>query len=288
MPQDAIRHLLIVAGDGTYPACIAAGARRAGVGRVTVLGLRGSTARATAALADDCAWFGVGEVRAIFEWAAGLGASHGIMAGGITPLALFRTRFDALARAWLKELPVKNAHTIFGKIAAELEKIGIRALPASCYMDGYLPGAGVLTRRAPDEREAGDIAFGHRVARDICGLDIGQTLLVKDGMILAVEAFEGTNAAIRRGGKLGGAGAVVVKVAKEGHDMRFDIPVVGEQTLSVLRKAGVSALAYQAGRLVMLERDNVIAAADRMNIAIVGLDSGLPAAPLRPERKGNP
>ena len=282
MPQDSIRHLLIVAGGGTYPTCVAAGARKAGVPRITVLGLRGSTARATAARADDCAWFGVGEVQAIFEWAARLGASHGIMAGGITPFALFRTRFDALSRAWLKALPAKNAHTLFGKIAAEMEKIGIRILPASCYMDDYIPGAGVLTRRAPDEREARDIAVGHRAARDICGLDIGQTLLVKDGMILAVEAFEGTNAAIRRGGKLGGRGAVVVKVAKEGHDMRFDIPVIGEQTLSVLRRAGISALAYQANRLVMLDRAKIIAAADRMGIAIVGLDSGLPPAPLRP------
>jgi len=101
-------------------------------------------------------------------------------------------------------------------------------------------------------------------------------------MILAVEAFEGTNQAIRRGGKLGGKGAVVIKVAKDGHDMRFDIPVIGEATLSTLRKAKVSALAYQAGRMVMLEREKVIAAADKMNIAIVGLDSGRPSAPLRP------
>jgi len=149
-------------------------------------------------------------------------------------------------------------------------------------MDNHIPGAGVLTRRAPDERENRDLAFGHRVARDIGGLDIGQTLVVKDGMILAVEAFEGTNKAIRRGGKLGGKGAVVVKVAKEGHDMRFDIPVIGEKTITVLRKAGVSALAYQAGRLVMLERPKVIAAANALNLAIIGLDSGLPAAPLRP------
>ena len=283
MPQDTIRHLLIIAGGGTYPACIAAGARKAGVPRITVLALRGSTTRATAALADDCTWFGVGEMKAIFDWAARLGATHGIMAGGITPIALFRTRFDALARSWLKELPVKNAHTIFGKIAVEMERIGVRVLPASCYMDDYIPGAGTLTRRAPDERETRDIAFGHQVARDICGMDIGQTLLVKDGMILAVEAFEGTNAAIRRGGKLGGKGAVVVKVAKEGHDMRFDIPVIGEKTISMLRKAGISALAYQANRLVMLERAKVIAAADRMNIAITGLDSGLPPAPLRSE-----
>ena len=288
MSQDPIRHLLVIAGGGTYPACLVAGARKAGVPRITVLALRGSTSYATAALADDRAWFGVGELKAIFDWAATLGATHCIMAGGITPIALFRTRFDALARSWLKELPVKNAHTIFGKIAIEIEKLGIRVLPASCYMDDYIPGIGVLTRRAPDERETRDIEFGHRVARDICGMDVGQTFLVKEGMILAVEAFEGTNAAIRRGGKLGGKGAVVVKVAKEGHDMRFDIPVIGKQTISMLRKAGISALAYQANRLVMLEREKVVAAADRMNITIVGLDSGLPPAPLRPDNSTQP
>lgn len=282
MVQDSIDHLLIVAGSGSYPACIVAGARTAGVPRITVVAVRGMTDRSTAALADTAAWFGIGEARAMFGWASRQGCSHGIMAGQIHPLALFRTRFDDLARSWLRDLPVKNAHTIFGKAAIEMEKIGIRLLPASCYMDDCVPGVGVLTRRAPDEREARDIAFGHRVAREICGLDIGQTLVVKDGMILAVEAFEGTNQAIRRGCKLGGKGAVVVKVAKEGHDMRFDIPVIGEATIATLRKAGVSALAFQAGRLVMLERLKVIAAADRLNIALVGLDSGLPAAPLRP------
>lgn len=281
-PAEPIGHLLIVAGTGTYPACIAAGARKAGVARISMVAIRGMTARSTAALADNLRWFGVGEVRAIFAWAAEQGCSHGIMAGQIHPLALFRTRFDDLARKWLSELPVKNAHTVFGKIAEEMERLHIHVIPASCYMDDFIPGAGVLTRRAPDERESRDITFGHRVARDICGLDIGQTLLVKDGMILAVEAFEGTNEAIKRGGKLGGKGAVVVKVAKEGHDMRFDIPVIGEATISTLRKAGVSALAFQAGRLVLLERPKVIAAADKLNIAVIGLDSGLPAAPLRP------
>jgi DUF1009 family protein len=281
-PQEPIAHLLIVAGSGTYPAYIAAGARKAGVARITIVAIRGMTDRATAALADTVIWFGIGEMRSIFTWAAKQGFTHGIMAGQIHPFALFQTRFDDLARKWLSELPVKNAHTIFGKAAEEMERINICVLPASCYMDDCVPGAGVFTRRAPDERETRDIDIGHRVAREICGLDIGQTLVVKDGMILAVEAFEGTNQTIRRGGKVGGKGAVVVKVAKEGHDMRFDIPVIGEATIATLKKAGVSALAFQAGRLVMLERPKVVAAADRLNIALVGLDSGLPAAPLRP------
>ncbi len=279
---DAIGKLLVLAGSGTYPACVVQGARAAGVRHVSVLAFRGTTSRATAKLGDETVWFGVGEVRAIFAWIAQHQFDAGIMAGQIHPLALFTTRFDDLARLWLSGMRAKNAHTIFGKVAVEMEQVGLRVLPASCYMDAYIPGVGVLTRRAPDEREARDIAFGHRVACDICELDIGQTLVVKDGAILAVEAFEGTNQAIRRGAKLGGKGAVVVKVAKDGHDMRFDIPVIGEATITTLKKAGIGALAFQAGRLVMLERERVVAAADKLNLAIVGLDSGLPAAPLRP------
>lgn len=277
-----MERLLIMAGSGAYPACVAAGARKAGVRHITVMALRGTTARAALRLADERVWFGVGEIRAIRDWVAANRFDGGIMVGQIRPVALFRTRFDDLARAWLGALPVKNAHTIFGKLTEELERAGLRMLPASCFMDEHIPGAGVLTRRAPDAREARDIEFGHRIARETGHLDIGQTVLVKDGMVLAVEAFEGTNKAILRGGRLGGRGAVVVKAAKQGHDMRFDIPVIGTKTVGALRRAGVSALSFQAGRIVMLDPDEVIAAADRLGIAITGIDSGLPSAPLRP------
>lgn len=274
--------LLLVAGSGTYPQRLAEGARKAGVPRISMVAIKGMTTHATARLADEIRWFGIGEIRAIFEWVATLGCDMGVMAGQIAPIALFRTHFDDLSRQWLSELRVKNAHTIFGKIAIEMEKCGIRVIPASCYMDDCIPGAGLLTARGPDEREKKDIALAHDIAKKICGMDIGQTLLVKDGMILSVEAFEGTNAAIRRGGKVGGKGAVVVKVAKEGHDMRFDIPVIGEKTIKTLHKAGATCLAFQASRLVMLDREAVVALANRYGIAVLGLDSGLPAAPLRP------
>lgn len=277
-----MERLLILAGSGAYPACVAAGARKAGVRHITMLALRGTTSRAAVRLAEEQVWFGVGEIRAIRDWVASHRFDGGMMAGQIHPLALFRTRFDDLARAWLGALPVKNAHTIFGKLTEELGRAGLRMLPASCFMDEHIPGAGVLTRRAPDGREARDIEFGHRIARETGHLDIGQTVLVKDGMVLAIEAFEGTNKAILRGGRLGGKGAVVVKAAKQGHDMRFDIPVIGSKTIGALRKAGVSALSFQAGRIVMLDRDKVIAAADRLGIAITGIESGLPTAPLRP------
>ena len=137
-------------------------------------------------------------------------------------------------------------------------------------------------RLAVQKNEASDVAHGASVVRDMGRHDVGQTVLVKEGMVLAVEAFEGTNAAIKRGGKLGGKGAVIVKGAREGHDMRFDIPVVGLKTLKVMKSAGVTALAFQADRLVLLDREAVVAYAHKPNIALVGLATDLPPAPLRP------
>ena len=151
-------------------------------------------------------------------------------------------------------------------------------------MDRHLPGEGLLTTRDFTERERRDAEHGAVVMRDMGRHDVGQTVLVKDGMVLAVEAFEGTNAAIKRGGKLGGKGAVLVKGAREGHDMRFDIPVIGLKTLKVMKSAGVSALAFQAGRLLLLDREEVIAYANRKSIAIKGFATDLPPAPTRPSR----
>jgi len=270
-------HLLIIAGRGAYPLLLARGARAAGVPRITVAAVRGMTRRSLRPLADETVVFGVGEAGRMLDWAARSGIRHAILAGQITPAALFCTRFDALSRSVLRTLRIKNAHTIFGALAAQLAARDIAVLPASSFMDAHLPQPGTLTRREPDPREWDDIRLGLDVGMQVCGLDIGQTVVVKDGMILAVEAFEGTNRAIRRGGRLGGAGAVVVKVAKDGHDQRFDIPVIGAGTIPVLRRSRVSALALQAGRTLFLDRDAVLRAADRLGMAIVAVDSGYPA-----------
>ena len=276
------KRLIVVAGSGSYPRLAVEGAKAAGVETVDVLAVRGSAEHATVRAADHVHFEGVGRTMAGVKWIAENGYDGAILAGQINPLSLFRTTFDSDTRRVLSELPVKCAHTIFGRLVDELEKRGVRVLPASCYMDGNLPGEGVLTARAPDKRELSDMERGAVVMRDIGRHDVGQTVLVKDGMVLAVEAFEGTNAAIRRGGKLGGKGAVLVKGAREGHDMRFDIPVVGLKTFKTMKKAGVTALAFQAGRLVLLDREESIRFADRHGIAIFGLATGLSPAPLRP------
>ena len=242
---------------------------------------RGSSERATARAADHVFPFAVGESEVAIRWTAEHGYDGAVLAGQVSPLSLFRGKFGPVVRQWLAEMPVKNAHTIFGKLVSEFEKAGVRMIPASSFMEDSMPGEGVLTARGFTEVEKTDAARGFQVAEDVGRHDVGQTVLVKAGMVLAVEAFEGTNAAIRRAGKLG-KGSVLCKAAREGHDWRFDIPVVGLKTLKAMKKAGVTALAFQARRLLLLDRGKVVDFANRNGIAIAGFASGLPPAPTRP------
>jgi len=277
-----VNRILVIAGAGIYPELVVRGAKAAGVERVDVLAVRGSASWATRRAGDGVKMFGVGEIIAAIRWIAGQRYDGAILAGQINPLSLFRTRFDDEVKAWLRSMPCKNAHTIYGKLVEEMEKAGVRILPATSYMDGCLPGEGVLTTRAPDAREQKDIEYGAVIVRDMGRHDVGQTVLVKEGMVLAVEAFEGTNAAIKRGGKLGGRGAVIFKGAREGHDMRFDVPVMGLKTVKTMKSAGVTALAFQAKRQIVLDMEAVVSYANRHGIALVGMKTDLPPAPTRP------
>lgn len=274
--------LIVIAGSGSYPRLVVEGAKKAGVARVDVLAVKGSTKRGTCKAADGVHRISLGGIAEGIRWMGEKGYDGAILAGQINPLSLFRGKFDDEVKKWLAELPVKNAHSIFGKLIEKIEAAGVPVLPASLYMDDHIPAEGPLTKRALSEGEKSDVRHAADVARDVGRHDIGQTVMVRSGMVLAVEAFEGTNAAIRRGGKLAGKGSVVFKAAREGHDMRFDIPVVGLKTLKTMKKAGATALAFQAGRLVLLDRAEVIAFADRHGIAIEGVKTDLPPAPLRP------
>lgn len=277
-----IERLVVVAGGGCYPRLVVEGAKRAGVPKVDVLAVRGSTERSTRKAADEVIEIGIGEIAAGIDMLAGRGYDGAILAGQVNPLSLFRSRFDERTREWLAQLPVKTAHTVFGKLIEKFSEAGIKVLPASLYMDGCVPGEGVLSVRGATPQEMSDLRHAIEVVGDIGVHDVGQTVMVKSGMVLAVEAFEGTNAALRRGGKLGGKGSVVFKAARLGHDMRFDIPVVGLKTLKVMKRAGATALGFQAGRLIMLEPEKVLKFADDNGIAVIGFDSGLEKAPLRP------
>ena len=277
-----ISKLLVAAGAGSYPRLLIEGAKRAGVARVDVAAVKGSTARDVVRMADNVRSFALGEIDEAVRWVGSQGYDGVVMVGQINPLSLFRCRFSEEVKSWLRELPAKNAHTIFRKLIEKFEAAGAKVLPASIFMDGHLPGVGTLTTRGFTEQEESDIRCAINVVHDIGIHDVGQTVMVKSGMVLAVEAFEGTNAAIKRGGKLGGRGGVVFKAAREGHDMRFDIPVIGLKTLKVMKRAGVTAVGFQAGRLILLDREAVVDYANRHGMAIVGVESGLPPAPLRP------
>jgi len=261
--------LAIIAGNGVYPVLLAQSARQNGIRRIVVLAFKGETERAIVKYADEVKWLRLGCLTDFLEAVRNSGARHAVMAGQITPTALFHVRPDSAAMALLAKLEKRNAETIFGAIGDEIRKLGVELLPASAFMESHMPPAGTLSARAPDDREKADIALGFNVAKVTSGLDIGQTVVVKEGTIIAVEAFEGTNATIRRTLDLCGPGAVIVKTAKRGHDMRFDIPVIGMNTMKLLRKVRASALAVEANRTIILEKDKVTAEANRMNMCLV-------------------
>lgn len=276
-----IRKLVVIAGAGSYPRLIVEGAKKAGVGRVDVVSIAGSTDRATRKAADGVIPITLGTIAESIRRVGTMDYDGGILAGQVNPLSLFRGRFDPEVTAWLKELPVKTAHTVFSKLIEKFAESGVEILPASLYMEDHIPGVGALTKRGLTAEEASDVEHGARVAHDVGVHDVGQTVMVKRGMVLSVEAFEGTNRAIKRGGRLGGKGGVVFKAAREGHDMRFDIPVIGLKTLKVMKRAGATAIGFQAGRVILLDREAVVDFANRHNIALVGVESGLPSAPVR-------
>jgi len=264
--------LALIAGRADYPLLLARAARARGVKKIIAVAFKGETSREIEQVADEVTWIHAGQLAPLLDALKRSGARHAVMAGQVNPNVLFLFRMDKSLVGLLKSLPVKNAHTIFGAITQEVETAGLELLPASSFMQDYMPTAGCLTARAPDTRELADIEIGRRVIKDTSHLDIGQTVVVKEGMVLAVEAFEGTDKAIRRGGKLGGKGAVVVKVPKVGHDMRFDIPVIGMRTLQSLKKAKASCLAIEAGGAILLNKEAVVSQANAMGIVITVLE----------------
>ncbi len=262
----------LIAGRGVYPLILAESARKQGVKRICAVAFRKETDSSIERLADEVSWLYIGQFGAMLDALKSFGISRVVMAGQITPTHLFRVRMDTAMLKLLSRLKVRNAETIFGAIGEELRAVGIELQPASLFMESTMPAPGLIGARPPTEEEKADIELGLFVAKTTSGLDIGQTVIIKRGTVLAVEAFEGTDEAILRAGELGGEGSVVVKVAKRGHDMRFDIPVIGTHTFKVLRKAGVSALAVEAGRTILLEREKLAGEAQKMNLAFLAVD----------------
>lgn len=265
--------LFLIAGNGSYPQLAVRGAREAGVGRVVAAAFEGETDPALAGFVDEIHWMRVGQLGRLVDAAKKSGATASMMAGQIAPGNLFDLRPDFHALLLLAKLKERNAETLFGAIAGELEKAGVPLLPATAFLEKHLAGEGLFAGPKPKPRTLEDIAYGLGIAKEVSRLDIGQTVVVKKGTVLAVEGFDGTDSTIRRGGELGKGEAVVVKVSKPYQDMRFDVPVVGPRTLETAAAAGVTAIAMEAGRTLLLETDRLKELATTHHITLWGTTS---------------
>ena len=191
------------------------------------------------------------------------------MAGQIAPKNLFDLHPDWKALLVLAKLKQRNAESIFAAIADELAKIDVDLLPATTFLDEFLAPAGLIAGPKLTHREEEDVDLGRKIAKEIARLDIGQTVIVKNGTVVAVEALEGTNEIIKRGGMLARKSAVMVKVAKPNQDMRFDVPVIGVETIRIAAEAKLRVIAIESAKTLLLERDAIIDLANRANISIV-------------------
>lgn len=263
--------LLLIAGNGRYPFQLAAAARRAGVTRLCAAAFEHETDPALSAEVNDLRWLRVGQLGKLIAYAKESGAHHAMMAGQLAPKNLFDLRPDFAALLLLAKLKERNAETLFGAVADALAKHGIELLPATTYLDEFLAPEGHFAGPKPRRRVHDDIAFGLRIAKEVSRLDIGQTVVVRNGTVLAVEGFEGTNDAIKRGALLGRGQAVAVKVSKPDQDFRFDVPVIGPLTLEAGAAAGLSALAVEAGRTLLVEPERLRVLADTHKISILGV-----------------
>ena len=261
----------LIAGNGNFPIAFARAAKEKGI-QVIAVAHEGETLPELANLVDGIFWVKVGQLGKIIHIFKEQGIVDVLMAGGIKKTRLFgNTMPDMRGMALLARMVHKKDDSLLRAVADELESEGITIRESTLYLDSIIAQKGILTKRKPANAERRDIEFGWQMAKEIGRLDIGQTVVLKDQVILAVEAIEGTDEAIRRGGKLCGQGAVVVKVCKPQQDLRFDLPAIGTQTIESMAEVKASCLAIEAGKTIILERETVIHDADRAGITIIAV-----------------
>jgi UDP-2,3-diacylglucosamine hydrolase len=265
------KRLGMIAGNGRFPFIFAQEAKREGY-CVVAVAHRDETLAEIEQVVDELTWVYVGQLGKIIRTFKRARVSQAVMAGGIRKVRLFGNfRPDLRGASFLARLKSRDDDALLRGIAAELEKDGITILESTLCVPQIITTAGVLTRHAPSAHQWDDIRFGIHVAKEIGRLGVGQTVVVKNHMVLAVEAVEGTDETIVRGGNLARSGCVVIKVSKPQQDLRFDVPAVGVETIKKLRQAGAVALALEAGKTLLLEKDTVLAEADAGGIAVVGV-----------------
>jgi DUF1009 family protein len=267
---NTLKSLGIIAGDRSLPLELAREARKQGVRKLVAVAFDGETNPELTPLVDDIVWLKVGQLSKMIRAFTERGITQCVMAGQIAPKNLYEVRPDIRGMAALLRLKKRNAHTIFGAIADELKKDGVELIEATRWLRPHMPTTGFLMGPKPSEAVREDLEFGFHIAKETSRMEIGQTVVVKEGTVLAVEGFEGTDKCLARGGELAGSsgGAVAVKVAKKNHDMRFDIPCVGPRTLETCAAARIAAFAFESGRSLVLEQETCAALAKRHKITV--------------------
>ena len=251
--MDVPQTLGLIAGNGQYPFIMADGARRAGVSRVIAAAFHGETLPELASEVDAIEWMRVGQLGKMIKFFKAQSVTQAVMVGQIAPKNLYQLIPDLRTLVMLGKLKRRNAETIFGAIGNELARDGITLISAISFLDHLLPSTGHVCGPTLRERDLADAHYGIEIARETSRLDIGQTVVVKKGTVLAVEAFEGTNDCILRGGHLGHGDATMAKVAKPRQDFRFDVPVIGAATIQACSQAGIRLIAVEAQRTLLLE-----------------------------------
>lgn len=259
----------IIAGNGVYPRLLAEGAREAGVKKIVAAAFTGETDPALEPRVELVEWMRVGQLGRLLRFFRSQGIHHAVMAGQIAPNNLFDVRPDLKALMLLGKLKERNAESIFAAVADELAKIDVDLLPATTFLEDSLAQPGVISGPKLSPRQEHDVELGWNAAKEIARLDIGQTIIIKNGTIVAVEALEGTNETIKRGGTLAREGAVMIKVSKPNQDMRFDVPVIGVETIRVAAEAKLRVIAIEAGKTLLLQRECILQLANGSNLSII-------------------
>ena len=280
----------MIAGNGRFPFLVLEAARNQGI-EMTVIALREEASPDLEALANRLHWVSLGELSRTLDLLHQEGVTRAVMAGQVKHTKIFSSiRPDWKLAKLIFSLPRKNTDSLIGAVARVLEDEGIELVDSTSFLKPLLPEPGVLSRRAPDSREAGDMAYGREIARHVAGLDLGQTVVISDRACVAVEAMEGTDETIERAARLAaGKPLVVVKVAKPRQDMRFDVPVVGLRTVEVMKRCRATALAIDAGCTLLFDRARLIETADEAGIAVEAFaPSAKPDAKLDAQSSGAP
>lgn len=260
----------LIAGNGRFPLLFALAARRQGI-KVIVAASRGDASFFIHFCADEVRWFSPGQMKDFFAYFRSRSVKYVLMAGQINPDTLFNKSIpmDEEYKALFQALADRRCDTIFGAVAERLKAEGMELLDSTLLVKEFLAPKGTLTRRAPTEAELADIEFGIGIAKHIGGIDIGQTVVIQGKAICAIEAMEGTDRCIARGGAIAREGAVVVKVSKPKQDSRFDVPVIGPKTIAVMAKCRAKVLAIEAGKTLIIDRDKAVELANKHGICIV-------------------